>query len=86
MARSRSPTINRQDHNTLVAVFGTDSSPAETNATLVTLSRLHMLKRKGIIDYEDIPGFRERFHILGWLVSLTALGQHLWLLELSKAS
>lgn len=79
MARSqRSPTINRRDHAVLAEVFGRDSNPAETNATLVPMARLHILKRKGVIDYEEIPEFRVRFRIPVWLVTLTEAGKKLY--------
>ena len=57
---------------------GDGQKPAQTNATLVRLHQLHALKRIGAIEYEEIPGFKQRYGVQGWDVVLTELGLKLY--------
>lgn len=77
MARRQKPLfLCKQDYAALDDITA-DSGHAQS--TLVPVSRLHVLKRKGVIEYEELPGFRQRYPGLNcWRVWLTDAGRRLY--------
>lgn len=49
-----------------------------TNSTLVSMSRIRLLSRKGVIRCEEIPGYHDRFGLYAWRCELTPEGQEIY--------
>jgi hypothetical protein len=59
--------------------------PHVTTISMVTsLRRLHALQQMGLLMFSEIPGFYERFGVLGWDCRLTARARTALELELAQ--
>lgn len=67
-----------EDQIDLDRIFGGGVAPTETNSTIVRKTAMRRMQARGLILYDDMPGFLTRFEEEGWYVQLTILGERLY--------